>query len=98
MHRAALAAADPVLLAVDLEHHALGIDALGDAVAVAAMGRGDGVPVVEMHAHADAGRLLTGIEMDEARDVAGGKFFVERVFEFADGGHPLIGFAQFLAT
>ena len=41
VHRAALAAAEPVLLAEDLVHHAVDVAALGDAVAVAAMRRGD---------------------------------------------------------
>ena len=48
------------------------------------MRRGDGVAVVEMHADADARRLLAGIEMHEARNVAGGEFLVHRVLEFAD--------------
>ena len=98
MHRAALAAAKSVLLAEDLQHHGVGIAALGDAVTMPPMGRRDHVMVAEMHAHADAGRLLTGIEMHEARDVSGGEFVVKRVLERADGGHPPIGFSQFLAA
>ena len=74
VHGAALAAAEPVLAPENLVHHAVDVAALGDAMAVAAMRRGDGVAVVEMHADADARRLLAGIEMHEAGNVAGGKF------------------------
>ncbi len=42
------------------------VDALGDAVAVAAMRRGDPVACVEMRAHAGRDGLLAGVEMQEA--------------------------------
>ena len=71
----------PSLAAEDLVHHAVEVAALGDAVAVAAVGRGDGVAVVEMHADADAGSFLAGIEMHEAGDVAGGELGMDRVLE-----------------
>src|SRR4029077_5027916 len=47
VHRAALAVAAAGLAAVDLGHHLADVHALGDAVAVAAMGAGDGVTAVE---------------------------------------------------
>ena len=87
MHRAALAAAQAVLAAEDLGHHGLEVAALGDAVAVAAVGRGDAVLVVQVQADADAGGLLAGVEMDEARDVAGRELLVNGVLELADGAH-----------
>src|SRR5262249_8386482 len=55
---------------------------------------GDGVPIVEMHAHADARCLFAGIEMDEPGDVAGREFVVHGILELADEAHPRIGFNQ----
>ena len=94
VHRAALAAAEPVLPPEDLEHHPLGVAALGDAMAVAAVGRGDRVAVVEVHADADAGGFLAGVEMHEAGNVPGREFLVDCFLEFADEPHPLVGSNQ----
>ena len=77
---------------------AFDVAALGDAVAVAAMGAGDGVAVVEMHADADARRLLAGVEMHEARDVAGRELVVDGVLELPDRPHPAVSLEQILAT
>ena len=70
------------------------VAALGDAVAVAAMGAGDVVDVGQMHADADARCLLAGIEMHEARDVAGGELVVHALLELADRAHLAIGLEQ----
>jgi hypothetical protein len=40
-------------------------------VAVAAVGAGDGVPVVEVAADADRRRLLPRVQVDEPGDLAG---------------------------
>jgi hypothetical protein len=53
VHGAALAVAAAGLAAVDLGHHLADVHAPGDAVAVPAVGAGDGVPVVEVAADAD---------------------------------------------
>ena len=98
VHRAALAAAKAVLAAEDLGHHRLDVAALGDAVAVAAVGRGDVILVVQMQADADPGRLLAGIEMDETRDVARRELLVDGVLELADGAHLPVGFEQLVAA
>ena len=91
MHRAALAAAQALLAAEDLVHHRPGVAALGDAVAVAAMGAGDAVDVGQVHAEPDARGLLAGVEMDEARDVAGRELVVHALLELADRAHLVIG-------
>ena len=98
MHRAALAAAQAVLAAEDLVHHRPRVAALGDAVAVAAVGAGDAVASCEVHAEADAGRLLAGVEMDEARDVAGRELLVHPLLELADRAHLVVGVQQLAAT
>src|SRR5207237_3605782 len=84
VHRAALAPAGAGRLAVDLAHHVADIDALGDAVAMAAMGRGDAIAIVEMYHDAGGGGLLAGVKMDEAGNVALGKFIWYGFFEFAN--------------
>ena len=77
---------------------ARGVAALGDAVAVAAMGAGDVVDVGQVHAEADARGFLAGVEMDEARDVAGRELVVHALLELADHPHPVIGLEQVFAT
>jgi hypothetical protein len=47
-----------VALPIDLGDHAVDVDALGDAVAVAAVGAGDEVAVGEVGADADRDGLL----------------------------------------
>ena len=65
VHRAALAFADAVGLAVDLEQHRADIHALGDAVAVAAVRRADVVGITQVHAGTDRDRLHAAIEVHE---------------------------------
>src|SRR5690606_41438018 len=73
VHRAALAATRTGGLAVDLGHHRGHVHALGDAVAVAAVGGGDGVALVEVRAHPGGGRLLARVQVDEPGDLPGGE-------------------------
>ena len=76
MHGAALAFAKTLRLAEDLGHHTLHINALGDAVAMAAMGRRHAVLVFQMHHDGRARSLFPGIEVNEPRDFALGKLRV----------------------
>ncbi len=64
---------------------------------VAAMRGGDGVAIVEMQADADAGRLLAGIEVHEAGDIAGGELVVHPLLELADGPHAAVGVKKIVA-
>ena len=91
VHGPALAAAQAPGLGEDLQHHALYVAALGDAVAVAAMGRADVVVVGQMQADTGGDGLLTGVQMHEARDIAGGVLHVNAVLERADGAHGPVG-------
>ena len=65
-------------------------------MAVAAMGRGDAVAVVQMQHDADGGRFLTGIQMDEARNIAAPEIDVQPLLELADGAHPPVSGQQFV--
>src|SRR5581483_4137040 len=77
VHGAALALAAPALAPVDLLHHRPGVDALGDAVAVAPAGGGDPGGRPEVHPDAGGGGLLAGVEVHEAGDVTPGEVDVE---------------------
>src|SRR5262252_4225292 len=98
VHRTALAAAQAAVPGKQLLHHRLDVAALGDAMAMAAMGAGDVVAVAEVHAHADRRGFLAGVEVNEARDVAGGKFLLHPVLEGANGAHVAIGADQLVAA
>ena len=63
-------------------------------MAMAAMGAGDPVAVVELQAEADRRGFLAGIEVNETRYLAGGEFRVHPILEFADRAHGGIGFEQ----
>jgi hypothetical protein len=79
-------------------HHGTGVAALGDAVAVAAMGAGDAIDIGQVHAEAHARGFLAGVEMHEARDVAGRELVVHALLELADRPHLMVRFKQIFAT
>jgi hypothetical protein len=97
MHGAALAAAQAASLAHDLQHHALHVHALGDAVAVAAMGRADIILVGEIEADPHPAGLLAEIDVGEAGDVAEREFLLHPLLEGADREHPIVGPFQIVA-
>ena len=94
VHRAALALAEAVTAAVDLEHHARHIAALGDAVAMAPMGARDPVGIAQVLADADRDGFLAGIKVREPRDLAGLDLDVQSLLELADGLHLPVGAEQ----
>src|SRR5229473_1136796 len=98
VHRAALTVAAAGLAAVDLGHHLADVDAPGDAVAVAAMGAGDGVAVVEVAAYADRRRLLARVQVDESGNLAGRELRVHAFLELADRPHRPVDVQQVLSS
>src|SRR5215469_10158634 len=96
VHRAALAMAAAGPAAVDLGHHLAYVDALGDAVAVAAMGARDRVTVVEVAAYADRRSLLAGVQVDESGNLAGRELGVDAFFKISDRPHQPVGAQQLL--
>ena len=90
MHRAAAAAAAAVALAEQLGHQDVGIHALGERVAVAAMGRGDPVGRPQMRAGADGGRLLADVEMQEAGRLALAAGDLRHALEAPEQQHLLV--------
>ncbi len=72
----------------------LGIEALGEAVAVAAMGRGDDVVVAQRPARADGGRLLPDGEVDEAGHEAVAVQRGDALLEPADERHAAVHLQQ----
>ena len=87
VHRTALAAAIAGLLAEQLGEHAVDGGALGEAVPVAAMGRGDVVVPPQRLACADCDRLLTDVEVREAGHLRAAIEVVHRLLERADPDH-----------
>jgi hypothetical protein len=87
VHGAALALAVPGLTPIELGHHAVEIGALGDAMAVAAMGGDDAVVRRERRAHPDCHRLLADIAMHHAVDPASHIVGRGALLEAADGEH-----------
>src|SRR5258708_39042933 len=91
-----MAAAGPA--AVELGHHFADVNALGDAVAMAAMGTGDGVAVAEVAAYADRRGLLARIQVDESRNLARRDLRVHPFLELTDRPHRMLGPRQLLRT
>ncbi len=96
MHRAALAVAQPALLAIDLEQHRADVAALGDAVAVTAMRAADVVGVAQVHAGADAHCFLPAVQVHEAGHGAGLHFTPHPFLEFTYRAHAPIRVEQHL--
>ena len=94
MHRAAASAAAAVALAEQLGHQDVGIHALGERMAMAAMGRGDPVGRPQMRADADGGRLLADIKVQEAGRLALAAGDLRDAFEAPQQHHPLIEIDQ----
>ena len=87
MHRATLAPADALVLAVDLLHHALHVAAFGDGVTVAAVGAGDVVVAAQVSADSGGDSFLARVEVYEARDVTRGELGVQPLLELSNGPH-----------
>ena len=90
VHGAAAAAVRALVLAHQLREHPGRLQALGQTVAVAAVGRGDHVRRAQGPAGTDGGGLLPGGEVDEAGDLT---VPVERghaFLEAADQQHPAL--------
>ena len=90
MHRAAAAAAAAVELAVKLGEQDVGVHALGERMAVAAVRRGDPIRRGEMGAGADRHRLFADIKMQEARSLALAAGDLRRRLEFPQELHLLV--------
>ena len=87
MHRAAAPPAIAALAPEELGEHRRELGALGDAMAVAAMGRGDVVGVAQRHADANRRRLLADRQMHRAVAQAADVGVLRRLLEAADAMH-----------
>ena len=94
VHRAAFAVAIAVAAAEQLGHHQVDVGALGDGVAVAAMGAGDAVGSAEGGAHPHGNGFLADIGVDHAGDVALVKFFDGPGVKSTDGDHLSVHIQQ----
>ena len=91
VHRAALALGIAVRAAGELRHHALGLHAGGDHMAVVAVAGDDRVAGLQRHLHADHHGLLADIEVAEAADQPHAVHLPGLLLEAADGQHGAIG-------
>jgi hypothetical protein len=98
VHRAALALAKPFAAAPDFLHHAVKVTALGQAMAMAAMGRNDLVGRVQVLANAHGHGFLAAVEVSETGDLAGLYLAVQAFLEFPDHLHLAVGAQQRLAA
>ena len=90
VHRAALALGIAAAAAGQLGHHALGVHAAGQHVAVVAIGGDDGVLVAHIGLHADDDGFLADVEMAEAADQAHAVELARPLLEAADQQHVAI--------
>src|SRR5687767_12959426 len=96
MHGATLALTQAALPAENFKHHGIDVAALGDGMAVAAMRAGNIVDLLlQLLADADGARLLPGIKMNEARDLAIAEFDMKPLLELTDRLHLAVGLQQF---
>ena len=91
MHRAALAFGIAVASAGQLGHHALGLHAGGEHMAVIAIGGDDLVALADRQLHASDHRLLADIEVAEAADIAHAVKLPRLLLESADQQHHAVG-------
>ena len=87
VHRAAVAVAAALDLAVELGHDLVRVRALGDRVAVRAVGRGDHVAVLERAADADGDGLLADGDVEEPGQLAGAEALLDLLLEAPDEEH-----------
>ncbi len=88
VHRAAPPAVGPAVASHQLGEHPERVEPLGEAVAVAAVRRGDHVGVTQRPAGADGRRLLADRQVHEARDLAVAIQRRHAFLEPADDHHP----------
>lgn len=96
VHGAAAAVTGARFLAHQLGHHRRGVQALGEDMAVAAMGGGDAVPGAERPAGADGTGLLTDRQVQESGDLGGLVELGRPLLEPADAAHTAVHFQELL--
>jgi hypothetical protein len=87
VHRAAASLAISAFAPEELGEHRLEFSPFGDAMTVAAMGRGDPVGVAERHARSDRRRLLSDRQVHRAVTQAADIRVFRRLLETADAMH-----------
>ena len=96
VHRAAVARADALDLAVELRHQRVRMRAARERVPVGAVGRGEDVAVLHRLADADRDRLLADRDVQEAGQLAGAEALLDLLLEAADQQHLAEEVAQLL--
>ena len=90
MHRAATALAQTGFFTENLSHHAVHVSALGNAVAMAAVGGLDHIILPQGRADAGGDGFLADVGMCEAGDLSCQEIMLHALLELADGAHGLV--------
>ena len=96
MHGATLAAADAISATVNLSHHGMHVAAFADRMTVATVIGGNLVTLIQMHAEPGRAGFLAGIEVNKARNFAGGEFHVQTFLKLTDSFHHPVCFEKFI--
>jgi hypothetical protein len=92
VHRAAFAFRQAAPASGEFGHHALGVHAESQHVAVIAIAGDDGVALFRSQLHAGDDRFLADIEMAETADQTHAIHLARLLLEAADQQHHLVGF------
>ena len=98
VHGAALAAAVAGGAAEEFGHHLVHAGALGDAMAVAAVGAGDEVALVQSGADAGGGGFLADVEVEGTAHFGGQEGLLSRFLEATDAPHDAVDPAQLVVV
>ena len=90
VHRATLATTRPCLAPKQFRYHLTDIHTLRNTMAVTPVMAGNEIVISQVGTDTNGNRLLTGIEMHEARNFASRKFLACPLFKLADRLHLLI--------
>ena len=94
VHRATFTVTVAVGLAEQLGHHELGIESLGDTVAVTTVGAGDVIVGRQRGTRTDPDGLLADVEVDESRNLPVREVLARRRVELSNRQHPAQRFAS----
>ena len=80
-----------VAATVDLRHHPVDLDTLGDAVSVTPVGAGVAVFIGKVHAETNCRGFFTSVQVNKAWNFTCSKFFMDTVLKGPDLTHLAVG-------
>ena len=92
VHGTALTFAGTGGTSIQLRHHLVDADTLGDAVTVTTVGAGNAICIGQVGTDTDRHRFFPCVKVNEARNPPGGVFVMHAILELTDSNHPLVDF------